>query len=128
MARLVTTCPSCDNALEIRRLDCPSCGVAVEGHFDGGPLMRLSRDQLSFVEVFLRCRGKIKDVEAELGLSYPTVVARLNETLVAMGFEAGDDPREAERRQKVLDDLAKGALSAAQAAELLRGMRGGGDG
>ena len=122
MARFVGACPSCDSAMVVRRLECPSCGVAVEGRFDGGPLARLSRDQLAFVETFLRARGKIKDVEEELGISYPTVVGRLNDVLVAMGFEAGEDPRDAERRQRILDDLSAGRLSAADAAEQLRSL------
>ncbi len=124
MARFVGACPSCEAAMEVRRLECPACGVAVEGRFDAGPLARLSREQLTFVEVFLRNRGKIKDVETDLGISYPTVVARLNEVLVTLGFEAGEDPREAERRQRVLDDLAAGRLNAAEAAEQLRAIGG----
>ncbi len=122
MARFVGACPSCDSAMVVRRLECPNCGVAVEGRFDGGPLARLSRDQLAFVETFLRARGKIKDVEEELGISYPTVVARLNDVLVAMGFEAGEDPRDAERRQRILDELSAGRLSAAEAADQLRSL------
>jgi hypothetical protein len=122
MARFVGACPSCDSAMVVRRLECPNCGVAVEGRFDAGPLARLSREQLSFVETFLRARGKIKDVEEELGISYPTVVARLNDVLVALGFEAGEDPRDAERRQRVLDELSAGQLSAAEAAEQLRAL------
>lgn len=125
MARLVGACPSCDSAMEVRRLECPSCGVGVDGRFDTGPLARLSREQLNFVEVFLRNRGKIKDVEEDLGISYPTVVGKLNDVLVSLGFEPGEDPREAERRQRVLDDLAAGRLSAAEAAEQLRALGGG---
>lgn len=122
MARFVGACPSCDSPMVVRRLECPVCGVGVDGRFDAGPLARLSREQLSFVETFLRARGKIKDVEEDLGISYPTVVARLNEVLVTLGFEAGEDPREAERRQRILDELAAGRLSAAEAAEQLRAM------
>lgn len=122
MARFVGACPSCDSPMVVRRLECPNCGVGVEGRFDAGPLARLSRDQLAFVETFLRARGKIKDVEEELGISYPTVVGRLNDVLVALGFEAGEDPRDAERRQRILDDLSAGSLSAAEAAEQLRAL------
>lgn len=122
MARFVGACPSCDSPMVVRRLECPTCGVGVDGRFDAGPLARLSREQLSFVETFLRARGKIKDVEEELGISYPTVVARLNDVLVTLGFEAGEDPREAERRQRILDELAAGRLSAAEAAEQLRAL------
>ena len=104
----------------VRRLECSSCGIAVEGHFDTGPIARLAGEQLSFVEAFLRARGKNKDVDEELGTSYPTGVERLNEVLSTMGFEPQDETREAERRQKILDDLAAGRLDAAEAAELLR--------
>ncbi len=124
MARLVGACPSCDSPMAVRRLECPECGVGVDGHFDAGPLARLNRDQVAFVETFLRARGKIKDVEEDLGISYPTVVARLNEVLVALGFEAGEDPRDAERRQRILDELSAGRLSAADAAEQLRSLSG----
>jgi len=122
MARFVGACPSCDSPMEVRRLECPNCGVGVDGRFDAGPLAKLSREQLSFVETFLRNRGKIKDVEEELGISYPTVVGKLNEVLVSLGFEAGEDPREAERRQRILDDLSSGRLSAGEAAEQLRSL------
>ena len=122
MARFVGACPSCDTAMEIRRMECPNCGVSVEGRFDAGPLARLSREQLGFVEVFLRNRGKIKDVEEDLGISYPTVVGKLNDVLVSLGFEAGEDPRDAERRQHVLDELSAGRLSATEAAEQLRSL------
>jgi len=124
MARFVGSCPSCDGPMYVRRLECASCGTGVDGRFDAGLLARLSREQLGFVEVFLRSRGKIKDVEEELGISYPTVVARLNDVLVSLGYEAGEDPREAERRQRVLDDVANGRITAADAAEQLRSLGG----
>lgn len=110
--------------MEVRRLECVACGVSVEGRFEAGPLAKLDQEQMHFVEVFLRSRGKIKDVEVELGISYPTVVGRLNDVLVAMGFETGDDPRAADRRQRVLDDLAGGRIGAAEAAEQLRALGG----
>ncbi|MBI5949657.1 MAG: DUF2089 domain-containing protein [Chloroflexi bacterium] len=124
MARFVGSCPSCDSPMYVRRLECASCGTGVDGRFDAGLLARLSREQLGFVEVFLRARGKIKDVEEELGISYPTVVARLNDVLVSLGYEAGEDPRDAERRQRVLDDVANGRITAADAAEQLRALGG----
>lgn len=121
MAQLVGACPSCSASLEVRRLECPACGVTVEGRFEQGPLARLSREELAFVEVFLRARGKIKDVEEELGLSYPTVVSRLNDVLVSMGFESAQEDQGA-RRQRILDDLSAGRISAAEATEQLRDL------
>ena len=76
--QVLTRCPVCGDDLRIVRLECPACGSALQGNFTLGRLARLTREQLQFVEVFIRCRGKIKDVEEELGISYPTVVARLS--------------------------------------------------
>ncbi len=120
--QVLTRCPVCADELRIARLRCDTCGSTIEGNFTLGRFQRLTREQLQFVEVFLKSRGKIKDVEDELGVSYPTVVARLNEVIQAMGFEVrADDSDLASRRQAILDDLANGKLSAAEAAARLRG-------
>lgn len=119
-------CPVCGEEMIITRLHCPACDVTVEGRFAlGGRLALLTPEQLEFVEVFLRCDGKIKRVEDELGVSYPTVRSRLNEIILALGYEiprgeAGEEPSP-EQRRRVLDDLAAGVISPEQAIELLRG-------
>lgn len=119
----VTRCPVCADEMRITRLRCDACGSALEGHFTLGRLQRLSREQVQFVETFIKCRGKIKDVEEEMGISYPTVVARLNEVILAMGFEVRqEDATAATRRQQILDDLAAGTISATDAAARLRGL------
>jgi hypothetical protein len=43
------------------------------------------------VEVFIKNRGKIKDMEDELGISYPTVVSRLNDVVRAMGYDINEE-------------------------------------
>jgi len=121
--QVLTRCPVCGDDLRIVRLECPGCGSALHGNFTLGRLARLTREQLQFVEVFIRCRGKIKDVEEELGISYPTVVARLNEVVQAMGFEVRQEDADlAGRRQQILDELAAGRLTAADAASRLRAL------
>ncbi len=120
-------CPVCSEAMNITRLHCPECDVTVEGRFSLGRLALLSPEQLEFVEVFLRCEGKITRVEKELNISYPTVRSRLNEIIETMGYEvphaadgAPDGPSPEARRQ-VLDDLASGVITSEEAIELLRG-------
>src|SRR4051812_12507180 len=83
-------CPVCSNAMHVTRLQCGNCGTGIDGVFALGRLQGLTPEQVQFVEAFLKCKGKIKDVEGELGISYPTVVGRLNEVVRAMGFDAGD--------------------------------------
>jgi hypothetical protein len=102
--------------MRIARLQCDACGTAIEGDFDAGRLGRLTREQLAFVEVFLECRGKIKDVEQQLGLSYPTVVARLDQVVEAMIGPARDPGH----TEAVLDALARGEVTPAEAAARLR--------
>ncbi len=121
--QVLTRCPVCGDDLRIVRLECPACGSALQGNFTLGRLARLTREQLQFVEIFIRCKGKIKDVEEELGISYPTVVGRLNEVVQAMGFEVRQEDADlAARRQQILDELATGKVNAAEAASRLRSL------
>ena len=83
-------CPVCNNTLTVTRLQCGQCGTGIDGAFAPGRLQSLTADQVQFVETFIKCRGKIKDVETELGISYPTVVTRLNDVVRAMGYEVDE--------------------------------------
>jgi hypothetical protein len=118
-------CPVCGGAMIVTRLKCPECETAIEGQFALGRLALLSPEQLEFVEVYLRCDGKIKRVEQELGVSYPTVRSRLNEIITSMGYElpGSNEPVEltSEERRRVLDDLAAERISPQEAMELLKG-------
>ncbi len=139
------TCPVCGSTMHVARLACDTCGSALEGRFtltgtleatspkrsgplhtDGeqryGRLARLSDSQLEFVEVFVRCRGIIKNVEDMLGISYPTVRARLTNVLETMGYGPEDELPAAEPRnlrRKILADLAAGRISTEEAHRLL---------
>ena len=127
MQPLLGRCPVCTGPTHIERLGCDAGGTAVEGRFSPGWLQALTKDQLAFVRVFLTSRGKIKDVEQALGISYPTVVSRLDDLVAAItGTPAAPTPvpavdaNRAARRQKILDDLQAGAIGADEAARLLR--------
>jgi hypothetical protein len=126
---VIGRCPICHGELGVTRLHCMSCGTTVEGSFSLGPLQRLSQDQIRFVEAFIRARGSLKDVGAELNMSYPTVNSRLNDILIALGY--GDrvkvpEPADtaglsSERKREILNEVREGRLSAAEAEQLLRG-------
>jgi hypothetical protein len=119
-----SNCPVCETSLRIARLECDACKTAIEGDFDRGRLGRLSREQLAFVEVFVECRGKIKDVEQRLGLSYPTVVSRLDQVVDAMGGPSEPEGDARTRRiDAVLESLARGDLTPREAAERLKALR-----
>jgi hypothetical protein len=87
-------------------------------------LYSLSAEHLAFVELFVRCEGKITRVEQELGLSYPAVRARLTEVIEAMGYEVGDGGKTAvspDTRREILAEVYAGKLTAEEAAQMLRG-------
>ena len=120
-------CPICSHELSVTRLQCGNCQTQIEGHFHLGRFQRLSPEQLAFIEVFVKNRGIIKDVESELGISYPTVRARLDDALRAMGFTASDDGTEQkapagparEDRRRILEELRAKNITADEAARRL---------
>ncbi|MCB0036794.1 MAG: DUF2089 domain-containing protein, partial [Anaerolineales bacterium] len=81
-------CPVCNYHLIVTDVSCERCGTSLNGKFSLGRLHRLTPEQLQFVEVFILCEGKINRVEQELGISYPTVRAQLQEVIQALGQEA----------------------------------------
>ena len=125
--RALTQCPVCDSSLAITELQCDDCGTVLKGDFPPTrcSFCALPEEQLKFLELFLRSRGNLRDVERSLGLSYPTVRARFDVLLATLGYtetaeEAESDaPDEPNRRREILDDLNSGRLTAAEAAQLL---------
>lgn len=94
---VIGRCPICAAQLRVVRLECRSCGTRLEGSFALGRFHSLSPEQLDFLEVFVRARGSFKDVERELGISYPTVRSRLDAVIRALGYQTEVEPdREAE--------------------------------
>src|SRR5436305_3115934 len=117
-------CPVCGNALHVTRLECVSCATEVTGNYTLGRLASLKEPHASLLEMFLRVRGNVKDMERELGLSYPTVRARLDEALAAAGLDrapppAMDEAHLAAQRGAVLDALERGESTGAGAATQL---------
>ncbi len=123
-----TTCPVCALPLHATRLACAGCETAIEGRFTLDWLGRLSREQLAFVRVFLECRGKIKDVEGRLGVSYPTVIARLDEVVQSLGSPVVAAPARpaTDSEGDILDALSRGELTTEQAAARIRALGPGG--
>lgn len=122
MYPVINECPICKSSLVVTRLYCRTCDTSLEGHFTLGRFHSLTPEQLNFAETFIRCEGKLKRVQDELAISYPTVRGRLHELIRAMGYEVNDDePEPAIDRQAILNNLAEGTISAEEAAQLLAG-------
>ena len=117
---VIARCPICAETLSVARLECASCGTHIEGSFALGRFHHLTVEQVEFLETFIKARGNFKDVERELGMSYPTVRSRLDAVIRALGFPSQAEPdREAERRKEILRELADGRIAPDDAAQLL---------
>jgi hypothetical protein len=143
---VIATCPVCSGELTIARLHCRSCGTALEGEFGVGRFGRLDREQMGLLESFLRSRGNLKEMERELGISYPTVRGRVDALIRSLGLSeggAGDpdadfgagfadgfpEPSDdvtagdsVDERRDILERLARKEISAEDAATALRNL------
>lgn len=121
-------CPVCDHEMKISKLTCTHCPTKIEGEFSSCRFCRLPAEQLTFIEVFIKCRGNIKEVEKELGISYPTVRGRLDSVIEALGYQVEmdkekiDPQEESHRRQEILESLDRGEISPQEAARQMRKM------
>jgi hypothetical protein len=139
---VIATCPVCAGELAVTRLRCGSCGTTIEGEFGVGRFASLTREQTQVLESFLRSRGNLRDMERELLISYPTVRARVEALVRALGFgprdeadpvpDAGTRPGVAAAvatadeiqagRRDILERLAGHEMSAEEAAEAIRAL------
>lgn len=74
-------CPVCNGMLNITHLKCSHCESSLSGSFTPDTFSYLSSEHKTFIEVFVMKRGNIKEVEKELGVSYPTVRKLLDEVI-----------------------------------------------
>jgi hypothetical protein len=102
--------------LVVERVRLTDRGVALEGQFALPQLARLSLEDQVFVAAFVRSHGSIKEMEQVFGVSYPTVKARLNRIAAQLEF-VETDPKPS--RNEILDRLARGEISAADAIRQL---------
>ncbi len=108
----------------VTELECPHCHTKVSGKFELGKFSQLDPEQLEFVEVFIKLRGNIKEVEEEMGISYPTVRKKLDKVIQALGFSPEESPEDikAEERVDVLAALEKGDIEYSEAIKKLKNL------
>jgi len=114
-------CPVCNGELKIDSISCTECDMKMTGTFYVSGFSKLSPKQLEFVKAFIKCKGSIKEMEKELGISYPTVKSRLDEVAGALGLAVEPEPEKG--NTDILESLDKGELSIEEAVNIIKNKR-----
>ncbi len=117
--------PLSGGELIVTELFCKDSGITLRGQFEIPRYAKLDVEQTRFLETFLRCRGVITAMEKELGISYPTVKARMDSLLQALSLTpVKEDPQRKEKatesKRAILDQLERGEISAEEAKARLK--------
>jgi len=115
--KLPVGCPLCGEMIEITRIKCSGCNSEIHGSFSAGGLTALPVEYQKFITVFLRQRGNIKQVEKELGISYPTINKMLDSVNNILKNTVGEMPLS---RREILDSIEKGEMSVKDATYILK--------
>ncbi len=141
MRKVLEKCPSCAGELHVTQMNCTACETVVSARYETCSFCKLPPESLEFLEIFIKNRGNIKEMERELDVSYWAIRARLNDVITELGFEsatddkptADDSPQESvssqrskaasRSRKEVLKQLEQGKLSAMEATKLLNSLK-----
>ena len=75
-------------------------------------------EQKYFVEVFIKNRGNIKEIEKELGISYPTVRNKLDKVISDLGHTV---KKSSVNQKEIIEKLRNGEITKEEALKLLKG-------
>lgn len=121
---IINACPVCSHYLQVKKLECSHCFTVIENNFTLSRFGMLSEDQMKFVEVFIINRGNIKEVEKELGISYPTVRGKLNEVIELFTRKEPVVEQERVSKSDVISLLETDRITSEDAIMLLKKMKG----
>lgn len=110
----------------VERVRLVDSGVAIEGAFALPSLAQLPVEDQAFIAAFVAAHGSIKRMEAILGVSYPTVKARLNRLAAKLDrVEVREEPVAPAPADEALDLLERGGISVEEALARLEAREAG---
>jgi hypothetical protein len=118
--KVIGKCPVCTHDLKVTRLSCDHCHTSLEGKFELDKFSTLSAEEKYFIEIFLKNRGNLKEMERDLGVSYPTVRRHLEQVIASLGYEKKEPKVEVDKKA-VLARLAAGEITSEEALDQLKG-------
>ncbi|MEN2984961.1 MAG: DUF2089 domain-containing protein [Dictyoglomaceae bacterium] len=119
MAHNLIRCPICGKEMLIIRLKCNNCNITIEGEFLSNKIASLTPEEQEFLELFLRTRGNVKEMERILKISYPTVRSRLDNILRSIGLIPLEEEEIKTKTREIIDKLERGEITVQDALNLL---------
>jgi len=111
--KLPEVCPFCGGKIQTTEFKCETCNAIVRGSFDLGSFL-ISDEHWEFIRLFIKVRGNLKKMGKILGLSYPTLSARLEEVREVLGFLPSEDEKD-----DVISELEMGLIDTNEALKKL---------
>ena len=113
-------CPICNSKLKVVRLQCENCKTGIDGNFELDKFSYLTDEQKEFIEIFVKNRGNIKEIEKDLGISYPTVRRNLDQVIEALGYSVKPSEEEVNKKE-ILEKLSLGEQTSEEALKRRKG-------
>lgn len=126
MRKLLESCPACAGELIVTQQSCVRCGTSVVGEFQPTIFSKLSPENLAFLELFIKNKGNVKEMEREMGESYWAIRNRINDIIELLGLEkknvepAGTHTDLKAQRHQILQRLNQGEIGVNEATRLLK--------
>ncbi len=79
--KMPQNCPSCNSRMKVKKLLCPACDTEVDGLYNLSLLSALSPEDQTFIVDFVKVGGSLKEMAANMKLSYPTIRNQLDEII-----------------------------------------------
>ena len=118
MNKIILNCPSCGEGMVISEIRCQKCDLRVRKDFSMCQFCKLSEEDYEFLKIFLRTQGRITDIEKILGISYPTIKAKIDNLLKNLKLSAIED-----KEEDPIEALAQGKLTVDETVAILKQRR-----
>jgi hypothetical protein len=96
--------------------------ITIRGQFQLSKFDYLTKEQQYFIEVFIKNQGNIKQIEKELGISYPTVKKNLEDVSLALGYKV-EKEKDDDKRIEIFEKIRNGELTIEEAEVLLKKLK-----
>jgi len=103
--------------MAVSQMSCSHCQISVSGAFPMSRLADLPVEHQRFIEMFVLAGGNLKEIAAQVGVSYPTIRSRLDKVIDALRSSIAKTQTV---EGNVLDAVESGQTGAAEAARIIK--------